>query len=113
MAKILWFRLPGWSPQQAAYAVYRALVGAGKGGVEYMHPATVKVKRGGLLLWEGEATITAYQQGEYIGLRLDTSETRSFLTGGLLGRSKAKKAEKELLEAIYRALGRPISISEA
>lgn len=112
MAKILWYYLPGWTPQQAAWRVYEYIRSMGEGRAEFVQPATVKLKRGALLLWEGEARITAFQNGDYIGFRLDTSAARSFLTGGLIGRSQAIKAEKTLMGYVQAAMGQPVQVSE-
>ncbi|MCD6357938.1 MAG: hypothetical protein J7L75_05125 [Thermoproteales archaeon] len=71
-----------------------------------MSPTSIRVKRGALLLWEGHAEITAYRRGNFIELAISSSELRSFLTGGLIGRSRAA-AREQLQQAVITILGPP------
>ncbi|GEM_PF-1915107 len=112
MAKIYWYYLPGWTPRQAAWRVYEYIRSTGEGRVEFMQPATIVLKRGALILWEGEARITALQHGDYIGFRLEASGRRSFLTGGIIGRRQAKKAEEALARYVEASMGQPVQVSE-
>jgi len=60
-----------------------------------------------LLLWEGHAEITAYRRGNFIELAISSSELRSFLTGGLIGRSRAAAAREQLQQAVITILAPP------
>jgi len=108
----LWYQLPGWTPGYVISSIAQVLYQRGI-NFEQLGPYTIKIKKGGLILWEGDATITVYQQGAYIIVELSSSETRSFLTGGLIGRSKAKEAKKVMEEVLYSVLGRPTYIQKA
>ncbi len=112
MGKVLWYMLPGWTPAQAAWRVYQYMVGAGERRAVFTQPSTVSLKRGGLILWEGEAKATAFENGGYIGFRIETSKTTSFLKGGLYAAKKAENAGALLERYIRAALGEPVSVSE-
>ena len=106
-----WYNLPGWTPYHVVGAIRQSLIQRGV-KFEQPNPLSIKVKKGGLILWEGDATLNVYQQGQYIVVELSSSETRSFLTGGLLGRSQAVKARKIMEEILFQTLGQPAYVTE-
>ncbi len=103
---VMGYYLPQWTPYNVISYLYQNLLSRGV-NVEQTSPMSIRVKRGALLLWEGYAEVRAYQAGQYIELEISSSETRSFVTGGLIGRSRAKAARKDLINAIVSILGQP------
>lgn len=84
---IMGYRFEGWTPLNLISYLRQEFLKRNL-NVEQTNSNSLKIKKGDLLLWEGFATVTAYNRGEYIELLISSSETRSFLTGGLIGRKK-------------------------
>ena len=105
------YNFPNWTPYNLVSYLYQEMLKRNI-TVEQMSPNQLKLKKGGLLLWEEDATLTVYNRGGYIELLISSSEARSFLTGGLIGRREAIKARKTLIDNIISILGRPAYIRE-
>ena len=107
MSKIVMgYMVPGWTPRNLVSYLYQEFLKRGI-QVEQTSLASFRLKKGGLILWEGYAEVSAYQRGNYIELLISSSEMRSSFTGGLIGWSKAKKAREIMMNTILSILGQP------